>query len=127
MGMHWSSKSTGYRLPAATQPEFPGTATSYCMTDPKGKTRCLRCRQRVRHFDASGRVATVQGTSGTTATTYANGPAANNAISYWGNGATHQVNLGGGGLSQTFSYNHRFWPSSVTATAGGSSLQREGT
>jgi len=55
------------------------------------------------------------------------GPAANNAISYWGNGATHQVNLGGGGLSQTFSYNHRFWPSSVTATAGGSSLQREGT
>jgi RHS repeat-associated protein len=73
-------------------------------------------------FDGSGRTATVQGTKGTTTTAYAGGPGTNGAIGYWGNGAIRQVNLAGGALSQSFTYNHRFWPASVTAAAGASSL-----
>lgn len=103
---------TSYAFPSYTYNKQGGVSS---ITYPSGRVVNYT-------FDGSGRTATVQGTKGSTTTAYAGGPGTNGAIVYWGNGAIHQVNLAGGALSQSFTYNHRFWPASIAAAAGGSSL-----
>ena len=62
-----------------------------------------------------------QGKASGTTTLYASGQN-NGPIGYWGNGAIRQVNFASGTLSQSFGYNSRFWPTSVTAAAGSTQL-----